>query len=241
VKGHPELSGWFHWPVREFYFRRSLKFSRFVITDSETTNQRLIELYNADEKSLVDIGLLPANHNLPASPPIQKGIYFIYPANKWSHKNHRTLLHALKIVVDKDPRVVLVLTGSDKGFGGEIEKTVRKLNLENHVIDLGFVDEDKLRNLEFYAVALVMPTLLGPTNVPPLDALNLGTPAIVSDVHNFEIVYQQSMTLVPALDEQKWAEEMISAIGKGRLGRFYHSNQGAASSLRQMLNEIAPK
>ena len=34
-----------------------------------------------------------------------------------------------------------------------------------------------------YAVALVMPTFFGPTNIPPLEAFALGCPVITSNIY----------------------------------------------------------
>ena len=53
--------------------------------------------------------------------------------------------------------------------------------MESHVLIRGFVSDEQLIYLYRHAVALVMPTQIGPTNIPPLEAMALGCPVIVSN------------------------------------------------------------
>ena len=61
-------------------------------------------------------------------------------------------------------------------------KLVQKLKLENQVRFLGYVDGDQLSTLYKLSKALVMPTFLGPTNIPVLEAWVMGTPVIYSNI-----------------------------------------------------------
>jgi hypothetical protein len=70
-----------------------------------------------------------------------------------------------------------------------------------------------------------MPSLLGPTNLPPLQALELGTPAIVSDAHAFDDVAQGMMTVVPALASDAWARALISSLGAPRPKAFHRDHE----------------
>jgi glycosyltransferase involved in cell wall biosynthesis len=76
----------------------------------------------------------------------------------------------------------LVLVGSDKGQLGHVRDQVRARGLEDVVQILGFVEEDDLVGLYQHAHALVYLSRFGPENLPPLEALALGCPAIVADV-----------------------------------------------------------
>ena len=46
---------------------------------------------------------------------------------------------------------------------------------------MGFVSDEQVMYLYQNAVALVMPTYFGPTNIPPLEAMALGCPVIASN------------------------------------------------------------
>ena len=58
---------------------------------------------------------------------------------------------------------------------------LKELKLENNVIDLGFVTTEELKFLYLNSSGLAMPTLLGPTNMPLLEAAELNCPVACSN------------------------------------------------------------
>lgn len=234
----PEMSSWGRWFLREIYFRTSLKNSKFVITDSVVTIKNLQKFFDLPSTKAIAIGLLPANHKIPGGQPLQDGKYFIYPAQKWRHKNHKTIIRAMIKVLEIDSSVKLVFTGSDKGEGKRIQKLVRKLDLEWAIVDLGFVSEHDLLNLEAFATALLMPSLLGPTNIPPLDALRFGTTAIVSDSHEFPSDIQNKLTVVKGRSVKAWSDAMIHALNSDRKPPIVHDLNPAVKKLKVLIRSI---
>lgn len=57
-----------------------------------------------------------------------------------------------------------------------------------------------------------MPTLLGPTNYPPLEAAALGTVTLNSDVHQFDLGPWAYFQKIPVENPSAWAEAMAMAI-----------------------------
>jgi len=109
--------------------------------------------------------------------------YLFYPANFWPHKNHVTLLLALRHLRETyglDPRVVLV--GDDRGTLDFVWQKASELGVLSQIRYLGFVHESVLASLYHHAAALVFLSFFGPGNIPPLEAFALGCPAILSDV-----------------------------------------------------------
>lgn len=108
--------------------------------------------------------------------------YFFYPAQFWPHKNHYLLLKSLKHLNEyQEYKVNLIFTGSDKGNKEFILSKVKEFNLEKQIKYLGFVSIKDMAILYKNATALVMPTYLGPTNMPLIEAMELGCPVICSD------------------------------------------------------------
>lgn len=100
--------------------------------------------------------------------------YFIhYPAQFWPHKNHYNLLVSLQKVSVIYPKLKLIFTGSDKGNKAYIDETINAFGLSGIVLNLGFVSMEELKWLYLNSQGLVMPTLLGPTNMPLLEAAQL--------------------------------------------------------------------
>lgn len=108
--------------------------------------------------------------------------YVFYPAQFWAHKNHVYLLEGLSALRQRHGlRVGAIFSGGDRGNLSYIKKYVSKLNLEDLVRFIGFVDNNEIPELYRQSVALVMPSYFGPTNLPPLEAFELGVPVLYSD------------------------------------------------------------
>lgn len=120
-------------------------------------------------KTLIDVG-------------VKSNMFFYYPAQFWAHKNHVGLIKAFKEFGEKYRDYKLVLSGSDKGNKEYVKSVVAKLGIEDKVIILGFVSNETVYSLYKKATALVMASHFGPTNMPPIEAMELGCPVICSDL-----------------------------------------------------------
>lgn len=108
--------------------------------------------------------------------------FFFYPAQFWSHKNHFNLLLAFKKYLKDSELCKLVLTGSDKGNYSHIVNVSKELGIFDRIVFTGFVN-----NLEIYtfyknSISIVMPTFLGPTNMPLIEAYELDCKIICSNL-----------------------------------------------------------
>ena len=63
----------------------------------------------------------------------------------------------------------------------KIKEYITADGINEYISIQGFVSDGQMKYLYKNAVALVMPTYFGPTNIPPLEAMMLGCPVIVSD------------------------------------------------------------
>jgi glycosyltransferase involved in cell wall biosynthesis len=133
--------------------------------------------------------------------------YVFYPAQLWPHKNHATLLYAVKRLRERDGlSVSVVLAGSDQGNGSYLRRLVRELGLEQDVRFLGFVPQEDLAGLYRNASALAYLSLCGPENLPPLEAFALGCPVLASDVSGASEQLGDAALLVDGNDVEKTAD-----------------------------------
>ena len=108
--------------------------------------------------------------------------YVYYPAQFWSHKNHVYLLEGLRILDDVyDIKIGAIFSGGDKGNISYVKTVVDKLGLTDRIRFAGFVSNEEIPLLYQQSLALVMPTYFGPTNLPPLEAFQLGVPVLYPD------------------------------------------------------------
>jgi glycosyltransferase involved in cell wall biosynthesis len=113
--------------------------------------------------------------------------YLFYPAQFWPHKNHATLLAALALLREQGLKKKLVLCGSDRGTRNQIDDLIEHYDLTDQVFIIGFVDSTELGALYRGAMALVMPSYFGPTNLPPLEAWAVGTPVIYPEAFKAQV------------------------------------------------------
>lgn len=138
--------------------------------------------------------------------------YFFYPAQFWPHKNHFGLLKAFSDVAEADRNVKLVLVGSDKGNLEYIKKIACSERLDESVVFAGFVEDEAVAALYRNALSLVMPTFLGPTNLPLLEAMEQGCPVICSDFDGHREMLGEAGIYVDPANHEALARAMISML-----------------------------
>lgn len=213
LRQFPEFANPAEYFLRERLYRKAFARAWRVVTDSRWTGHRLEEVYGLAEERWLSLGMAFTVPKITEMKPgVVDGPYFLYPAQRWPHKNHRTLLEGFSRVVKARPEVKLVFIGSPKGSGVNIDSWINEFGITENVIDLGFVDAETSYGLIAGAVAIVMPTFLGPTNLPPLEAASVGVRSIVSDVHHFDEDLKDYLTLVSPDDPNEWGKEMLKSL-----------------------------
>lgn len=188
----PEVTFDGEYESREAFYKKYLQKAFAIICESEAGKKELCLLKNINPERMFVVPMFPGGIiNLDVSQSeqecllekfsVSKNEFFMYPAQFWAHKNHYNLVLAFKRFSQKYPSVKLLLPGSDKGNLKYIKEVVKQLGLEDRVIFAGFVSNEELYAFYKNAIALVMPTMLGPTNMPLLEAQALGCKVICSD------------------------------------------------------------
>jgi glycosyltransferase involved in cell wall biosynthesis len=170
--------------------------------------------------------------------------YLFYPAQFWSHKNHGTILLAMRLLRDRGHKHRLVLCGSDRGSRSEFEALVAGHGLADCVHILGFVPSIELGTLYRNAAALVMASYFGPTNLPPLEAWAAGTPVIYPEAFKAQagdaavlFDYDDPASLADAIVKIGSPEERARLVGAGAR-RLDHFAQEIDEGHRQFAKRI---
>ena len=209
----PEFRGR-EWLARERMFREHLPRCFHIFTDSDFTGVRLSKIYGVDDArwSSLPFSALDGNSKVSielAARRLVIGPFIYYPARFWPHKNHHVLLQALDRLTTSWPELRLVLTGARSDNYG-LTEMIKASSVSDRVIDLGFVSDSTVDELTRSALAVVMPSLLGPTNLPPVQAVQFSTPALVSDAHHFDEGVAKHLTIIPSHDPSAWAKEILA-------------------------------
>lgn len=168
------------------WLRCELQFANTVLTDSQLGKEQVIESYLKDKRKRPFIQVLPYTISKHITDYKEEEMktpdkYIFYPAQFWQHKNHLNLLKAVHLLKETIPDIHLILVGSGKNALNIVEKYIGENELTSNVTIYDFVTKEKLIYLYKHAVAMVMPSYFGPTNIPPLEAMTLGCPVAVSN------------------------------------------------------------
>lgn len=210
---------------REEWYRVDIQKALSVIVESEASRIEYADFFAIPKSKLDVVPLFPGgvidivitddmNLQIIQKFRLEGVTYFFYPAQFWAHKNHYNLIIAFKELLKRTDRsdLKLLFTGSDKGNKDYIRSVVKNLGLENNVVILGFVSNEELYALYKNALALVMPTFLGPTNMPVLEATAIGTAVICSDLTGHrETCGDGALYADPAVPTQ-WTDAMVTLL-----------------------------
>ena len=207
---------------REIDLTKSLKRALAVIADSELGKNNILKRYMVDKSRVYIAPFLPSfnisNSNLNITKNIKEKFnisrdYIFYPAQFWAHKNHIYILKGLKILKEKfSTNIDVVFAGGDAGNLEYVKNAVNQLNLIDQTHFLGFVKDDDMVGLYRESIALVMPSYFGPTNIPPLEAFNLGVPVLYSDLPGLKDQVGDAALLLNLNNPESMANHLLNIL-----------------------------
>ena len=180
---------------RNIIYKYSSKHSVLTIVDDEQGIYDLNKFFRIPKDKIYVIPYIPPGYvfkyrdmDLKTAEELLKKYnlpekILFYPAQFWYHKNHIRLIKALKYIKQSyGLKIPLVLVGSPKESYKMTMNFINESNMRDQVIHLGYVSDEEIVALYKRAYALVYPSLFGPTNIPPLEAMVLGTPVVCSNL-----------------------------------------------------------
>jgi glycosyltransferase involved in cell wall biosynthesis len=141
--------------------------------------------------------------------------FLFLPAQLWPHKNHLTVLKALKRIEERHGyQIPLVLTGAKYAGASAIFKFLAEHKMD-YVRYLGRVTFDDLVGLYQSASFLVSAGLYESNSLPVLEAAAAGTPIIASDIPpNRELEATLQLNLFDPLNVEQLAQLVMRLWGE---------------------------
>jgi glycosyltransferase involved in cell wall biosynthesis len=168
-----------------FMLRRALRVSRAVITVSNATKQAVIERYpDVEEKITV---IYPASDMLLTrtdrmTERLVTDRYIVYVGNRKPHKNLAGVVRAFSLLRRRLDGLKLVVAGTRFSRPDDVDLLKGELGLGAEVIEFESPSDADLADLYANAEALVLPSFHEGFGIPPLEAMKVGIPAVVSDI-----------------------------------------------------------
>ncbi len=209
------------YPLWKHYFRhflpRLIHSCRCVIAISEHTRQDLVrELHVPEEKiEVVYNGLDPLFFSDdPGSAPEGCGPepYFLFIGASIARKNLETVIRALARVGDEIPHHLVCVLGLSnevkRQYCSRMMELATELGIRERVHVYSNLQQREILFLYRHAMALVMLSQYEGFGYPPIEAMAVGTPAIVSDSTSLAEVSGAAAVCVPCMDVEAAAKAM---------------------------------
>ena len=167
--------------------------------------------------------------------PLNPKPYFLYVGSTYPHKNVPTILKALAEI--KGSNISLKIVSSRNIFLERLEQEVRELDIENKVDFLGYVPDEKLKDLYKHATALIHPSLSEGFGFTGLEAMQHNCPVISSQCGSLPEVYDKAAlylddpknyellaNIMKDLPNNDVLRDMLIKNGKERVKQFTWKN-----------------
>ena len=214
----PEVSRKKQFFKREEMYNNALPRASKIVIGTQDGKNDICKYYNIDEHKVeliemptpMDVFEINSDDKILEKLNLEKNKYIYYPAQFWAHKNHYMLVQTLKILKDKGFDLKIVFTGSNQGNMDYIKSQVKSLNLEKDVIFAGFVTREELVSLYKNSFGLTYASLLGPDNIPPLEAMAVGCPVFISNLQGHIDQLGDRATYFNPLNPEDLAEKILN-------------------------------
>lgn len=194
----------------------SVKNSTKVITISDFTKQKVVDVYGKKETDVVTTLLsyneklfLPTHNNKVLKKYGIAKPYFLFLGSLKPSKNIDALVRAF----DKlDDGYQLVIAGKRAWLFSEIFKTVEELHLQDKVIFTDFIEDWERPILMTESIAFVLPSLYEGFGIPVLEAMACNTPVVVSAVASLPEVAGEAAIYIEAKSIESITAGMQKAV-----------------------------
>ena len=181
--------------ARKLFYKRAINYSDALFTVSEFSKGRILHHLHCKKPIEVVYNGVPRYLTEPfgEKPPKKDQILFV--GNIKKHKGLKTLLDAFQIAREKSDsfKAKLVIVGNAENFRTGDEETAQRIQAlsetDGAISFTGRVSNDELKYLYAESRLLVQPSLYEGFGIPPLEALSVGTHALISDIPVFKEIY----------------------------------------------------
>jgi glycosyltransferase involved in cell wall biosynthesis len=200
----PGIISFFGRIIRYLMLYRAMKISRHIFTVSEFSQQRITHYFKNKKKiTVIYLDVLKEIKSYSELNEKDDKNYYIFIGNIKKHKSLKTLISAFEKL---NNGYQLFIVGKRDDF--HTQENSLDINNRN-IIFTGYISERELYNLLYNAKALIQPSLYEGFGLPPLEALWLKTPVILSDIPVFKELYNDMpVAFFKVGDDNELAEKM---------------------------------
>lgn len=226
--------------IRQGYLYYAISRTKKIITPSEFSKSRILHHFSTDKKIIVCYNGLNEKVNRFIQSNKRKsssGDYIVFVGNIKKHKGLETLIQAFELAKQKGLKKRLLIIGSRDNF--KTSETLDFDTLDESIVFTGRLDDEELFMTLQNADALIQPSLYEGFGIPPLEAMTLGTPAIISDIPVFKEIYHDfPVRFFKAGNIDDLADALLSDYTTEPLGKTLSAKYSYERTANMILKEL---
>jgi glycosyltransferase involved in cell wall biosynthesis len=191
----PELVSKIGLDIRLWFYRRAYKKSKLIFTVSEFSKSRIIHHLGKEKQIIVTYSGVQSDFfkKRIQSKKIKKKDTIVFIGNIKKHKGLDCLIKAFFYAKSAGLQHQLIIIGNKDHFRSY--DTILKNDINSHsqkdVLFTGSITDEQLIEYISNASLLIQPSLYEGFGLPPLEAMILGTKALISDIQVFKEIYSE--------------------------------------------------
>jgi glycosyltransferase involved in cell wall biosynthesis len=169
---------------------------------------------------------------------IEKENYYYTVSSLLPHKNLKTLLYTMKKIKESDLNIPkkLVISGVGGKSESEIKELINKLDIKNEIILTGFISNEERNSLYKNAKIFLFPSIFEGFGMPPIEAMNLGTPVITTKKASlYEVTKGKATYVDDPYNEDEWVEK-INKLNEMKLDIHNYNEYNLENIIKKYIN-----
>ncbi len=232
----PGLTGFFGKLGRKYFYKRAIRLSEEIFTVSQFSKDRIIANLKCKKPISITYNAAPSYlrknegdySDDETESEVKKEVKkdsILFVGNIKKHKGLKTLLDAYESAVGKGLDKKLVIVGNSENFRTGDEETVERLknlseSMKERIIFTGRISNRELKDWYKKSAFIVQPSFYEGFGMPPLEALTVGTHAIISDIEVFKEIYGDlPVTFFKVGDSEDLSKKMLEFDGSIEIDR----------------------
>ena len=220
---HPEWYPWRKRRILDWLTANACKKSSALVTVSEFSKSELCRAYNVDPKKVFvapnglgnDIRILSSNQLEKIDMSKLNADNYIFSVSTIEpRKNLDGLIRGFEMLKNdpKNTDLKLLVAGAKGWLGTSVGETWQASPVKDDIEFLGYVSDLELNALMQNAKAFALPSFVEGFGIPPLEAMTVGTPVVVSNTSSLPEVCGDCAFYCDPQSPQSIAEAMQKAI-----------------------------
>ncbi len=180
--------------IRKIYLKYAISRSSGVITVSKYSAHRIKHHFPHINDICISYNgpnTLLLNASSEKNESVYPTPYYLYVGNVKPHKGLDTLIEAFQRLPESYRLLIVGSKDSFKTNDRKVTKLLENLSSSTKIVFTGRVTDNELKSIITNAEALIQPSRYEGFGLPPLEAMLLGTPVIISDIEVFKEIYSE--------------------------------------------------